>query len=149
MKKIKLFTFVMISASFVFVNCKKHKSEDPIPTPTNVNPTQYSIVGTWNWFEGYQIGTDDSLYSIGTIPNSKSLTFASGTYSANWSFAQMGTPPAANNDNGNYANNDSLILTSIVSNKSMRGKIIRLTANELWYRYRIYNGSRYEIRLTK
>ncbi|MGQ0828929.1 MAG: hypothetical protein ACT4ON_11120 [Bacteroidota bacterium] len=149
MKKTNLIFVLICLVAVTIISCKKEKSSTPAPTS---NPPTASIVGTWTWVklygcnDGNTAPTEADTISISSS-GSRQLTFASaGSYNATWSYAQMGSPPASNSDNGIYTAGDSLIMTSNISAKMCRGKIYKLTANELWYRYFIYNGSVYEVR---
>jgi hypothetical protein len=134
---------------FFIISCKK-KTDEPVQTTST--PAVITVVGTWSWTAAYTPDASNN-YTVPLNPTGNPVgktldLLANNTYTANWSYADMGWPGATNPDNGNYNKSaDSLILTSIVSGKTVRAKIYKLTSNELWVRY--IGNQNYELHFTK
>jgi hypothetical protein len=140
MKNLKIFTFIAILIASILVSCKKETTSPSTPPTTTPTPTNTSVVGTWSWTYLNQ-GNPGSMTTY-TVPANTTLTFASdGTYTSNFNFTIIGVPPALNNDNGTYTNTDSLRMHSNVSGQNITAKVNKITATELWFFYKRYDGS--------
>lgn len=148
-KKLALIILVLLSA--IINSCKKEDSPPPSSNNTPNTTVQSSILGTWTWTEAYT-PDNSGQYTVpldpNGVPSNKQITYSGdGTYTSNWNYAQMGTPPATNSDSGTYIKGDSLIMTSNVTGLKVRAKVIKITSNELWFRY---NGNaNYELHFVK
>ena len=152
MKKQFGITISIVLFFVLLISCKKKKTDEPAQTNSTPTPIVTNVVGTWSWTASYTPDASNNytvpLNPMGN-PVGKTLNLlANNSYTSNWSFADMGCPCATNPDNGNYNKAaDSLILSSIVTGKTVRAKIYKLTANELWFRY--VGGADYELHFTK
>jgi len=144
---------IIIATALLVISCKKKDASTPSSNTTTSVPTQTSILGSWSWTEGYESSNISSQGSSFPITNTVSITFASnGTYTSNKDFTRIGIPGLSatdNNDSGTYSKPDSLIINSNNSGKTIKAKVLKLTSNELWFRYQVYWGSYYECHFVK
>ncbi len=144
---------IVLAVSSNVISCKKKDTTNPDSNSTIPVPTQTSILGSWSWTEGYESSNISSQGSNFQITNTVSITFASnGTYTSNKDFTRIGIPGLSatdNNDSGTYNNTDSLVISSNNSGKTIKAKILKLTSNELWFRYQVYWGDYYECHFVK
>jgi hypothetical protein len=142
---------LIISASVI--SCKKKDTTAPSSNSTTLTPNQTSIIGSWSWTEGYESSNISTQGNSFVVSNTVTLTFASNnTYTSNKDFTRIGIPGLTvsdNNDSGTYSNPDSLIISSNNSGKTIKAKILKLTSNELWFRYKVYWGDYYECHFVK
>lgn len=144
---------IALAASSNVISCKKKDTTNPDSNSTIPIPNQTSILGSWSWTEGYESNNINTQGNSFVITNTVSITFASNnTYSSNKDFTRIGIPDLTavdNNDSGTYSRPDSLIINSNNSGKTIKAKILKLTSNELWFRYQVYWGSYYECHFVK
>ncbi len=146
MKNSSLIHLLIFSLTILLFSCKKE--EVAAPSQPTTNPINYTVVGTWTWTSLSQ-GSPGSMSSYTISPN-RTITFASnGTYTSNFNFTEIGTPPALNNDNGTYTNTDSLRMQSNVTGRTIVSKVKKLTQTDLWIYYKVYWGAYNDLQFVK
>jgi hypothetical protein len=141
MKKI-IYTSLLLT---VLISCKKKDEPTPEPEPTPAPvPT---LVTAWTWKEFDD--NEDGKFSPASSGN-ESLTFKSdGLYSSQFSYYKIGDVTAGNDDTGTYTNtSDSLFIVSS-SGKTVRAKILKLSATELWFIWQRYTSSKVEVHFNR
>lgn len=145
MKKITSKNLLVFSFILLLISCKK---QDTAAVQPSTSQTNYSVVGTWSWTSLSQ-GNQGSMTSYSVSPN-RTITFTSnGTYTSNFNFTEIGTPPALNNDNGTYTNTDSLRMQSNITGRTIVSKVKKLTQTDLWIYYQVYWGAYNDLQFVK
>jgi hypothetical protein len=151
--RIILIASLALIISTCVMSCKKKDTAASSSNSTTLTPNQTSIIGSWSWTEGYESSNINTQGNSFVVSNTVTLTFASNnTYTSNKDFTRIGIPGLTvsdNNDSGTYSNPDSLIISSNNSGKTIKAKILKLTSNELWFRYKVYWGDYYECHFVK
>jgi hypothetical protein len=143
-------TLISLLLILALAGCKKSKKTDPEPEPVPA-PT---MVSQWTWKEfSYSDTITESGNPFPATAGKGNLKFeGDGTYSCNNDFTRIGTPDFSTADNGTYIqgnHGDSITITSKVSGYKLRAKVLKLSVSELWFRYKVYYGTYYEVHFRK
>lgn len=146
MKNLKsILAIAVLLTAIIFTSCKK-KVDTPTPSPPPA-----SIVGTWTYASCYSSSDINTQGSNYPATAGETINFASNnTYSSTNDFTEIGIWGGFDTaDNGTYSRPDSLIMSSNISGKTIKAKIIALTSNQLVFRYKVYWGPYYEVHFSK
>lgn len=149
MKTIKL--FLLVSIIMFTISCKKQNTKPAVQNTNSTvqTPTQTSIVGSWKFTSLYYSDDNGVTWQQdgGTITPDVLAISSDGTYSCSTrDFTRMGQPTSMVPDNGIYTNSDSLVIHSNISLTTLKSKVVKLSATELWVRY---GCACYEVRFAK
>ncbi len=141
-----LLVCIMLAA---LVSCKKN---DTASTP--VIPPTPTLAGVWSFvyfYESSSISSQGTGYAV-TNPNDKLTIESNGNYSSvGQNYEYIGEPDSSKlSDNGTISQSDSLFLKSNMSSRpSIKMKLLKLTNNDLWFRYQVCWGDYYEVHFSK
>jgi hypothetical protein len=144
-------TLLPLLLILALAGCKKSKKSEPEPEPPAVAST---MVSQWTWKEfSYSDTITDPGNPFPATAGKGNLKFeGDGTYICNNDFTRIGTPDFSKADNGTYTSGnqgDSITITSKVSGYKVRAKVLKLSSSELWFRYKVYYGTYYEVHFAK